>query len=440
MDTSSFSSVGEQLEGFLTKQFTPPEGMQTVLAFFGSGLAVSPSSFISDDGKFNPARVNQWLNISLDVIHTVEEHRIGSAVMSATQLMQAIGGSAMSTAPIGSPTALVLGRIKSQVMEDLGGTTVINTAPLNWYDPAGVAQWSKYTMSIGPDSPPPSPPPGGPRPIPIDRPPLWTWRTLPRVAPETFIPVASHGPVAQVGLHPHPMLMAAAVPKTTLNVGTARVTETNFAAVQPAQSLHLSPGILQQKTAVQPAQTVHFAPGGLQQEIAVQPAQKLQLATGAMAFNNAVKLAVDQASVRPVDAQSMSIDLSYTLVGLSRTPWWNDLLLGMNNWYIPGQRKSSWVGPSIAARSFGVPVQLILTANVQIKAAWSQADRAAAANSSHVGPWSLAGSQISDTGTSGQATLAIPSMQAIGCIYRVLPALPPLDDPVLAPVPVTASG
>jgi hypothetical protein len=135
----------------------------------------------------------------------------------------------------------------------------------------------------------------------------------------------------------------------------------------------------------------------------------------------------------------MLLDLRYALVGLSRAPWWNDLLLSMTNWYVPGQHKNSWVGASTATRCFGVPVALILTADVQIKAAWSQGDRTAAADNSHIGPWSLAGMQIPAPDSSGQATLTIPSMQAIGCIYRVLPALPPLDDLALAVSPAPVS-
>jgi hypothetical protein len=415
MDTSSFFAVGEQLEGFLTKQFTPPDGTQAVLGFFGSGLAVEPGSFIGDDGKYNPARVNTWLNISLDVVNAVEDHRVGSAVMSASQLIQAIGVSAMSTSPIASETALVLGRMKSQVMEDLGGATVIQTAPLNWYDPAQVAQWPNYGMKIGSDTPPaptPTPAPGGK--IPIDRPPLWVWRTLARPRPETFIPVhpevtAVHSQVPVAQSLPHSIIQPTSA--KVLNVSAMH-------AVTPM--LHME----------QPVMHVMAAP--VQQTLAVQPTQTLHLASSTVAFNNAVKTAADQASAQRVDAPSMSVDLNYCMVGLSRTPWWNDLLIGMTNWYVPGQHKDSWIGKGAASRCFGLPVSLILTANVRIKAAWSQSDRASAANSSHVGPWSLAGSQFPAPDSTGAATLTIPSMQAIGCIYRVLPSLPPVDDPALA--------
>ena len=158
----------------------------------------------------------------------------------------------------------------------------------------------------------------------------------------------------------------------------------------------------------------------------------------ALAFNNAVKTAADQASAQSVDAPSMSVKLNYRLVGLSRAPWWSDILVGMTNWYVPGQHKDLWVGAASTQRCFGLPVSLILTANVQITASWSASDRAAAASNSHVGPWALAGAEIPAPDSSGKATLTIPSMQAIGCIYRVMPSLPPVDDPVLVVPPTSA--
>ena len=192
MNASSFSAVGDQLEGFLSNQFTPPDGTQAVLGFFGSGLAVEPSSFIGADGNYNPARVNTWLNISLDVISAIQDHQVGSAVMSATQLMQAIGGSAMSTSPIGSQIALVLARTKSQMMEELGGATVIQAVPLNWYDPTTVAQWPNYGMKIGADAPVPTPSsnPGSERPT--------------TGHPAAPLGVAEFGPCQAGDLHPRP--------------------------------------------------------------------------------------------------------------------------------------------------------------------------------------------------------------------------------------------
>jgi hypothetical protein len=413
VDTSAFSAVGDQLQGFLAKQFTPPSGTQTVLGFFGSGLAVEPASFLGDDGKFNPARIDAWLNISLDVIDVVENHQVGSPVMSATQLIEAVAGSAMSAAPIGSDPAHVLARIKDQVMEDLGGATVIQTAPANWYDPAGVARWSKFTMTIGSGSPaaPPSAPAtpasGGTVPVRVTGPPLWTWRRLPQVRPEIFVAAQPHSAVAPGGPRP----MAAATPAMA-NIGAAR-------AGAP---------VLVAATTMRPSNVVREPL--LRSQVAAEPAP---VAPGALAYRTALKIAADQASAQPVDTQSISVDLSYLLVNLSRAPWWSDLLLAMTNWYIPGQRRSSWVGASTPDICYGVPIALILTADVQIKAAWSQADRAAAASSSNIGPWSLAGTQFKSSDGSGSATLLMPSMQAIGCIYRILPALPPQDDPSLSP-------
>ena len=416
MDTSAFSAVGDQLEGFLTKQFTPPAGTQAVLAFFGSGLAVEPASFLGDDGKFNPARVNTWLNTSLDVIDVVQDHRIGSPVMSATQLIQAIAGSAMSTEPIASDPAHVLARIKGQVMEDLGGATVIQTVPLNWYDPAGIARWSKFTMTSGSGSPTPpaTPPSGGKPPIRVAGPPLWAWRTLPQVKAETFVAIEPRPAMVPGG--PRPM---AAVAPAMANVGAAYARAPVAMAARTVSPATVAPAAV------------------MRNPVAAEP---VRIAPAALAYHTALKTAADQASAQAVDTQSLSVELSYLLVSLSRAPWWNDLLLTMTNWYIPGQRKSSWVGASTPDVCYGVPIALILTADVQITAAWSQADRAAAANCSNIGPWSLAGTQFKSSGSSESATLLMPSMQAIGCVYRILPALPPQDDPSLGPPTTQGSG
>jgi hypothetical protein len=77
---------------------------------------------------------------------------------------------------------------------------------------------------------------------------------------------------------------------------------------------------------------------------------------------------------------------------------------------------------------------LILTSDVSIRSAWSEADRAAATSNTHFGPWALNSAQFTSTSNAGEAILSIPGIQAIACIYRQLPALPPKADPSI-PVP-----
>jgi hypothetical protein len=81
-----------------------------------------------------------------------------------------------------------------------------------------------------------------------------------------------------------------------------------------------------------------------------------------------------------------------------------------------------------------MPIALILTSDVKIRAIWSDADRAAASSNTHFGPWVLSSAQFTSTTNAGEAVLTIPGITAIACIYRELPALPPKADPNLAPV------
>jgi len=151
----------------------------------------------------------------------------------------------------------------------------------------------------------------------------------------------------------------------------------------------------------------------------------------AIMVSQQISTAADQASTSSVSSNSLSLNLSYLIVSLSRTPWWNDFLLFLDNWYIPSMRRATLVAESDAQRIFGIPIALILTCDVKIQATWSAADRAAASSNTHFGPWVLNSAQFTSTTNAGEAILTIPGIQAIACIYRELPPLPPKSDPSL---------
>ena len=111
----------------------------------------------------------------------------------------------------------------------------------------------------------------------------------------------------------------------------------------------------------------------------------------------------------------------------------------LNNWYIPSCARASMIEESDAQKVIGVPIALILTSDVSIQSMWSAADRAAATSNTHFGPWALNSAQFTSTSNAGEAILAIPGIQAIACIYRQLPALPPLADPNLPAPPASPS-
>jgi hypothetical protein len=156
-------------------------------------------------------------------------------------------------------------------------------------------------------------------------------------------------------------------------------------------------------------------------------------AAEAVMVSQAMSTAAAQASTSSVKTDTLSLDLSYRVVSLSRAPWWSELLLLLDNWYIPGLRRGSLTGDSDAQEVTGMPIALILTSDVKIRAMWSDADRAAASSNTHFGPWVLSSAQFISTTNAGEAILTIPGITAIACIYRELPALPPKPDPSLPP-------
>jgi hypothetical protein len=151
-----------------------------------------------------------------------------------------------------------------------------------------------------------------------------------------------------------------------------------------------------------------------------------------MLLSQAIATAANEATTSSVHSNSLSLHLNYQVVSLSRTPWWNELMVLLDNWYVPSCGRASLIEESTPEKTLGVPVALILTSNVSITAKWSDSDRAAATSNTHLGPWALTSSNFTAADSAGEAVLAIPGVTAIGCIYRELPPLPPKADPSLA--------
>src|SRR4051794_7742191 len=186
MDTTAISILGQQLKDFLIKQFSPPPGARNRLGFLGTGIAVDPTSFLSA-GQFNPARVNTWLDIVVDPVGRInaETDQVEAASWTATALMEAIAAEAMCLAPPDSDDYKAFAKAKSAAMQNLGGDTAVNTAPLDWYDPAQLPKWAECSLqassssSTGTGSGPPASPAGPAKP-------LWAWRTLQNVSSLTI--------------------------------------------------------------------------------------------------------------------------------------------------------------------------------------------------------------------------------------------------------------
>jgi hypothetical protein len=434
MDTTAATLLGQQLTDFLVKQFAPPPGSKNTLGFLGTGVAVEPNSFLSQ-GQFNPARVNSWLDIVVDPLGAVAKdgNRVEATSWTASELMQTIASQAVCVAPAGSDDLQGFNRAKSLAMENIGGATTVNTAPLDWYDPAQVAQWPKCslmtssTSSSGSGSPlPPLEPPPG-KVLPGS--PIWAWRTLEKM------------PVAVSDRPPDP-------PEPPIATGPVRIMRSGAIVARP---LMLSANMV---AAARPAMSARMAPVGEAVDVAqvsqVSNAARISIDRAPAAFvsetattrvssmravmvSQAISTAADQASTSSVASSSLSLNLSYLVVSLSRAPWWNDFLLLLNNWYIPSLQRAALIGESDAQKVIGVPIALVLTNDVKIQAMWSATDRAAASSSTHFGPWVLNSAEFTSTANAGEAILAIPGIQAIACIYRELPALPPQADPSVGP-------
>jgi hypothetical protein len=433
MDTTAASLLGQQLTDFLLKQFATPSGSKDSLGFLGTGVAVEPNSFLSQ-GQFNPARVNSWLSIVVDPLGAVikDGNRVESTSWTASELMQTIATQAVCVAPAGSDEQQGFARAKSLAMENAGGATTVNTAPLDWYDPAQVAQWPKCSLTTSSTSssgtgspvPPLEPPPSNMPP----RTPLWAWRTLEKVRiadPDCLEPVdipAAKGTALHTISDPiraRPFMLSA-----------------NMAAASPAMSARLAPV----GESIGPARVMQFSHAGDAALISIDQAPAAVIteqattrfsSVQAVMVSQTISTAASQASTSSVAASSLSLNLSYLVVSLSRAPWWNDLLLSLDNWYIPAMDCAALVAESDAQRILGVPIALVLTYDVKIQAMWAAADRAAASSNTHFGPWVLNSAQLTETTNAGEAILTIPGIQAIACIYRELPALPPKADPSL---------
>jgi hypothetical protein len=434
MDTTAASLLGQQLTDFLVEQFATPSGTKDSLGFLGTGVAVEPNSFLSQ-GQFNPARVNSWLSIVVDPLGAVikDGNRVESTSWTAIELMQIIATQAVCVAPAGSNEQQGFARAKSLAMENAGGATTINTAPLDWYDPAQLAQWPKCSLTTsntrssgtGSPLPPLEPPPSNMPP----RTPLWAWRTLGKVRipdPDRLEPVdipAAKGTALHAISDPiraRPFLLSANM----------------VAAASPATSARLAPV----GESIGPARVMQFSHVSDATLISIDQAPAAVIteqtttrfsSVQAVMVSQAISTAASQASTSSVTSSSLSLNLSYLVVSLSRAPWWNDLLLSLDNWYIPGMDRAALVADSDAQRILGVPIALVLTYDVKIQAMWSVTDRAAASSNTHFGPWVLNSAQFTGTTNAGEAILTIPGIQAIACIYRELPAFPPKADPSL---------
>jgi len=385
---SPFATLGQGLQDFLSAQFTPPPGTSAALGFLGGGIAVDPSTFYETaaDGQqeVNTRLVNDWLNVVVDKVVPVVDAQASESLQTANALMREIAWGAASVAAPGTPGGDFIGHLRNAAEQALGPDGTVNwvsTAPSDWYDPSKVPGWAHYSNTASAGTPPPSPPvnPG-----------LWNWRTIvpvrvPPVPPDERPPARITEMVGVRREVPDVLRVAA------LQGGAAAAADTTSVSLRER----------------------------------VVDLQDVDL----------LSVAARNAQTQDVQASSLTLSLDYLLVELSRESWWTDALVTASGWYVPLQPAGSLCpGAQHAGQSVGVPVRLVLTGNVTVSGTWTDEDRTAASGSTHFGVWSLDGHEWNqDT-----QTLTIRGMQAIACIYSLLPALPPADDPALVPPQATA--
>jgi hypothetical protein len=441
MDASAFDECGKQLCDFLAKQIAPPPGAKCVLGFLGQGVAVDPDSFLSN-GEFNLARVNAWLNIVAEPLGSVgsDDNRVDPVPFTAYKLMESVCNFSTSLAPAGSDAQQSFVKIKSQAMEGLGGATTVLTAPLDWYDPKHLPEWPKCSLATatttasgtGSSKTPPTPPSGDlPR-----RPRLWAWRTLQNV------PIADPAPVQPAPVPVQPMeglggvRVRTPMRRESMPVRAFQIPMTAAAMTTPVRLAPFAIGgaaQFSQRISVGDQRAVVAAVDRPSNVIMMEKVSSSVFVDHALSVSNQIAASGDQASTSTVDSESLTINLNYFVVQLSRDPWWNDILLLLDDWYIPGLQRGSIVGESGPENTVGVPIALVLTSNVQIEAKWSDADRLSASSHTHIGPWALDSTQFSALDSQGLSKLTIPGIQAVACIYRALPVIPPKAEQELPP-------
>jgi hypothetical protein len=134
-----------------------------------------------------------------------------------------------------------------------------------------------------------------------------------------------------------------------------------------------------------------------------------------------------------VTSKSLSLSFDYCLVTVTR-PWLSTPLLALKNWFIDGHQAGELAsGEGTGKGVFEViPMAALAVKNLEIKAAWSTEERAAAAGFMKLGPFSLLGRTSSGAELNA---ISCPGMQIIAWICQAMPRLPPAADPALAATP-----
>lgn len=280
--------------------------------------------------------------------------------------------------------------------------------PLNWYDPAAVANWSHLQISQH-DSPPPHPPHIDPR--------LFRWKIAPEsirtrldrpVRTEIFRDVreaaATHGSVESSR---EPLGGGGWLSSTHGHVETGA-----HSTLEEARSSGIFVGGVEGTA----SGGAHDGPSSLGHRALID-------FSDVGAFTD---LLTADTGEEPVAADRFTLDAEMCIVEFSRE-WLSRAFLSLPGWYVPGYRRGEMSsGAGGDEGNFSVlPTTCILIRNVTIEANWTEGDVDAIAGSSHLGSFSLLGRSFDRN----SLTLTIPGMQSFAWVCEPMPLLPPFDSP-----------
>jgi hypothetical protein len=142
-----------------------------------------------------------------------------------------------------------------------------------------------------------------------------------------------------------------------------------------------------------------------------------------------------------MDAENLTLEAELINVSIKR-PWFNPLLLTMNQWWLSGQKRG-YISNANATDLQGVmpivPTGFVVARNVKITADFSEQDKSFVSNaistkaSGGWGPFSVSGSYSHSSSKSefhakfDGGTLELPGLQLIAWISSIMPISPPMD-------------
>jgi hypothetical protein len=402
-----------------------PSGGGAFLAFEPIGTALTPDMFDLPPGGFSPLLAAERFSTLANTLPELDGTTItGPSIRSADGLYEML---MIGAQPLPSSDRSGFDRFKSEALELFDRAkahpllhdgreyrTAVATPP-DWCAPA--TTWVKRTFSTeertqsetGPVKMAQS------KNLVVER---WAWRVAP---PDVALALDNPGAVHQMvsakavtiaGLkQPQRMMMSSATP-----IFKASPALMASAAVRP-----LTFGT---KTFVQRPLATFIPPPNTQAKLAVTRPE-LQAAAAQQLSN--------EAKPQEVTSKSLSLSFDYCLVTVTR-PWLSTPLLAMKSWFIDGHKAGELAsGEGTGTGAFEViPMAALAVKNLEIKAAWSTEERAAAAGFMKLGPFSLLGRTSSGAELNA---ISCPGMQIIAWICQAMPLLPPAADPALAAAP-----